>query len=188
MSIRPSHWILVAALLWPGWARGDEPQAGRRPPTAAIGSSERIPVSRRQADEGREDATTTASAGWWFGTGGVVLALAVFGAVSVASRKYLPGQGGDAMQVIGRTSLTARHSAILLRVGDQVFVVGVGPQGAPTLLGEVADPEELKGFQTGRRAPANVAAAVARRPEPTPTVSIPKGRPGGFDQRIGDDE
>lgn len=182
MSIRPMPLIAPLVLLWPACAGAQEADSGRRAPTAAIGQPDRIPMPRRGDKAEREGTASNASTGWWFGTGGIVVALAVFGAISIASRKYLPGQGGDLMQVIGRTSLTARHSAILLKVGEQVFVVGVGPQGAPTLLGEVADPEELRGTSPPRRAPASLVSVVPKRPEPAPTA-----RPGGLDLRIGDD-
>jgi flagellar protein FliO/FliZ len=40
--------------------------------------------------------------------------------------------------VVGRTSLSPRHTVYLLKAGDRVLIVGTGPQGSPTLLGEMA--------------------------------------------------
>jgi flagellar protein FliO/FliZ len=52
-------------------------------------------------------------------------------------------RGDDApagLRVLGRTALTPKHSVYLLKAGDRVLIVGTGPQGAPSLLGEM-DPE-----------------------------------------------
>ncbi len=74
---------------------------------------------------------------------GVALALAFIGWGSVAARRYVP-QGASAplaaLRVVGRTSLSPRHSVYLLDVGGRVLIVGTGPQGAPSLLGELSEP------------------------------------------------
>ena len=41
------------------------------------------------------------------------------------------------MRVVGRTSLSPKHTVYLLDVGGRVLILGAGPQGAPTLLGEL---------------------------------------------------
>jgi hypothetical protein len=71
----------------------------------------------------------------------VALALAAVGWVSVASRRYLPSAGGApaALRVVGRTNLSPRHTVYLLDIGERVLIVGTGPQGAPSLLGELTD-------------------------------------------------
>jgi len=46
--------------------------------------------------------------------------------------------------VIGRTSLSPRHTVHLLSIGQRVLIVGTGPQGAPSLLGELTDPDDLQ--------------------------------------------
>ena len=83
------------------------------------------------------------TSGWWLGTTGVVLALALFGAGSVAARRFLPraDAGPTAMRVVGRVNLTPRHSVALLRVGDRTLILGTGPQGPPALLGEWPEPD-----------------------------------------------
>jgi flagellar protein FliO/FliZ len=124
--------LVVTLLIVAAPARAD-----RRPPTAAIPSPSKSvlhPLPPR-------DATRTpksSSSGWWLGTAGVVLALAVFGGISLASRRLAPqGQAGG-LQVVGRVSLTPRQSVYLVRAGDRTLVLGAGGQGPPTLLGEWA--------------------------------------------------
>jgi flagellar protein FliO/FliZ len=110
--------------------------------------------------------------GWWLGTAGVALALALCGWGSIAARKYRPsprpGASALAMRVIGRTSLSPRHSVYLLEVGGRVLIVGAGAQGAPTLLGELTEAEEI-------------ARVVPSAPSPSPA-------PAHFDHRLGEDE
>jgi hypothetical protein len=87
--------------------------------------------------------------GWWLGTAGVALALAACGWVSVAARRARPlsgsrpGVGPSTLRVLGRTNLSPRHTVYLLEAGDRVLIVGTGPQGAPSLLGELTDAESL---------------------------------------------
>ena len=122
-------------------------------------------------------ASPDSGGGWWLGTAGIAAALAVFGGVSVASKRFLPSRDSGPIRVVGRSALSSKHSACLLRVGDRVLIVGVGPQGAPSTLGEVTDPAEL----------ARLAPPRATRSPVEPTVA--PARPlTGFDRRIGDDE
>jgi flagellar protein FliO/FliZ len=91
-------------------------------------------------------STSTSSNGWWLGTAGIALALAAFGGASVAAKKFLPKSDASPLRVIGRTSLSPRHSVYLLKAGDRVLIIGTGPQGSPTLLGEMppeTDPKPL---------------------------------------------
>jgi hypothetical protein len=112
-----------------------------------------------------------ASGGWWLGSAGIALALALFGGLSVASRRFLPRGGmGTALVVVGWAGLSPRHTVYLLRVGDRVLIVGAGAQGPPALLGEVDDPDEL-----GRL----LARSPSRR-DPDPGAR-------GLDLRIGDE-
>jgi flagellar biogenesis protein FliO len=71
------------------------------------------------------------------GTAGIALALAAFGGMSVAARKFLPQSESGLLRVLGRTSLSPKHAVYLLKAGDKVLIVGTGPQGSPTLLGEM---------------------------------------------------
>jgi flagellar protein FliO/FliZ len=84
--------------------------------------------------------TPASSSAWWTGTVGIALALAAFGGISVAARRLrlLPSRPEAGMlRVVGRTSLSPKHNVYLLQAGDRVLIVGTGPQGSPTLLGEM---------------------------------------------------
>jgi flagellar biogenesis protein FliO len=76
---------------------------------------------------------------WWLIMGGMALALAVWGGVTILSRRFAPRGASGAFQVVGRVSLSPKHTVYLLRVGQRVLLVGTGPQGAPSLLGELDD-------------------------------------------------
>jgi flagellar biogenesis protein FliO len=69
------------------------------------------------------------------------LALALFGGISLASRRLPARAEAGPLRVVGRVGLSARHSAVLLRAGDRVLIIGVGTQGPPALLGELTDPD-----------------------------------------------
>ena len=147
------------------------------PPTAAIPRPE---ISTRSALPPRTrpaPASSDPGGGWWLVTPGIAAALAVFGGVSLASRRFLPSRDSGPIRVIGRSALSTKHSACLLRVGDRVLIVGIGPQGPPSTLGEVTDPLEL----------ARLAPPRESRPIPGPK-SVPPRPSASFDRRIGDDE
>jgi flagellar protein FliO/FliZ len=106
-------------------------------------------VVRRTAEQSEGTGT------WWLGTGGIALALAICGGLSVATRRgwrWPQIASAGTLRVVGRTSLSPRHTVHLLSVGGRVLIVGTGPQGAPSLLGELTDPDELQRL-------------VSRRPE-----------------------
>jgi flagellar protein FliO/FliZ len=146
-----------------------------RPPTAAIpgpDASARVLAPSRT----KRQVPSDSGGGWWLGSAGIAVALAVFGGVSVASKRFLPSKDTGPFQVVGRSALSPKHSVYLLRVGDRVLILGAGPQGPPSTLGEVTDPAEL----------ARLAPRRALRPANEPAAST---RPmAGFDRRIGDDE
>ena len=57
------------------------------------------------------------------------------------------------MQVVGRVSLSPKHTVYMLRVGRRVLLVGAGSQGSPSLISELDDlgeiePEPPRGEQT----------------------------------------
>jgi hypothetical protein len=149
--------------------------AAEPPPTAAIAgpSSElRRPFEPRGASRRRGGQRAESSGTWWLGTAGIALALAVVGGVSVAARRHLPRAGVGPMRVVGRTSLSPRHTVYLLEVDGRVLIVGAGTQGPPSLLGELtgaADRAEGPGAGTA--------------PVPSPS-SLPRVR---FDRRVGGD-
>jgi flagellar biogenesis protein FliO len=147
------------------------------PPTLAIPRPEargRTPLPPRSQ---HAQASSDAGGGWWLGSAGIAAALAVFGGLSLASKRFLPSRDSGPIRVIGRSALSTKHSACLLRVGDRVLIVGIGPQGPPSTLGEVTDPLELARLVPPREA----------RPTPEPRA-VPPRPSAGFDRRIGDDE
>jgi flagellar biogenesis protein FliO len=113
-----------------------------------------------------KNSATGSSAGWWLGTAGIAVALAIFGGVSVAAKKLQPTGELQKLKVVGKTSLSSKHSVYLLKAGDRVLIVGTGPQGSPTLLGEL-DPDEAK-------------PAVSETPKTRMSIpTFPKIRVGG---------
>lgn len=145
----------VMACVWGGWAlcplapaldagrlRADEVAAIDGDP-APVAGKYRLPTPgsgpARASGEG---------SGWWFGPAGIVLVLAVFGGGSLACRKFLPKDAGDAkgLRVVGRTSLSPKHMVHLVRAGDRILMIGTGPQGPPALLGEWPDSRQAGGL------------------------------------------
>ncbi len=82
------------------------------------------------------------SSGWWLSSVGITLVLVVCGALCVAARKYRPQGSTGLVQVVGRVSLSPRHSIFLVRAGPRVLLIGTGAQGAPALLGELTGTSE----------------------------------------------
>ena len=70
---------------------------------------------------------------------GLALVLAVCGGIAVAARRLVPRAAAGSIEVVGRVSLSPRHSVFLLRVGRRTLVVGAGPQGPPALITELED-------------------------------------------------
>ena len=118
-------------------------RAEHAPPTVALSGPERRPFAPRGPARRGGDGRAEDAGGWWLGTAGITLALAVGGAVCMASRRYLPqpaATSGPALRVVGRTRLSPKQTVYLLQAGARVLVVGTGGQGAPTLLGEWTEP------------------------------------------------
>jgi hypothetical protein len=96
-------------------------------------------------DPARRPAGSPLSAGWWLGSAGIALILAAFGSVCLAARKPWPRDTSGLIRVVGRVSLSPRHSIYLVRAGDRTLLVGTGAQGAPTLLAELGEDEGIDG-------------------------------------------
>ena len=172
------------------------PLSDRRPTLAlaglvaliALGADRYRPDERQPAPVRPEPVSGTvgsspASAGWWGGSAGIGLALAAVGGVALLSRRFVPGReiAAGSLRVVGRVNLSTRQAVCLVRAGNRTLIVGTGPNGPPTLLGEWSEPA----------APPAEAATAARTARPRPVVvaaPTPSTRPVGFDQRIGDDE
>jgi hypothetical protein len=77
--------------------------------------------------------------GWSAGLGGVALVLAVCGGLAAAAQRLLPRAASGDVRVVGRVSLSPKHTVYLIRVGGRTLLVGAGPQGAPVLISELSD-------------------------------------------------
>jgi hypothetical protein len=140
------------ASLWGQEGRPEDAGAGQGAASGPVRISR--PANLRSpfasgADPSGSPQSSTASAGWWLGSAGIALALAVCGAVCVAARKYLPQPSSGLVHVVGRVSLSSRHSIFLVRAGQRTLLIGTGAQGAPALLGELGEDECLDGPLTG---------------------------------------
>jgi flagellar protein FliO/FliZ len=80
--------------------------------------------------------------GWLPGMAGIALALAVVGGLATAARRFAPRPTAGTVQVVGRVSLSPKHSVYMLRVGRRVLLLGAGPQGPPSLITELEDVPE----------------------------------------------
>jgi Flagellar biosynthesis protein, FliO len=116
-------------------------ESGTRPGATDRGGTPRISGftwPRRDAGGTR----STGSDGWWSGMAFVALML-VCGGAAVVARRLGPRASSSAVQVVGRVSLSPKHSVYLLRVGRRQFLVGAGPQGPPALISELDEVSQL---------------------------------------------
>ena len=99
-------------------------------PGPSVGSKSRTPAT----------SGWTATLGWLAGMVALILGAATL------LRKHVPGLSGylpaEALQVLGKRPLTARHTLHLVRLGSRILVIGSSPQGLNT-LGEIRDPVEI---------------------------------------------
>src|SRR4051794_3637448 len=64
--------------------------------------ADRVPAPLRS----KPGATPSESGGgWWHGSAGIAAALAVFGGVSLAAKRFLPSKDSGPFQVVGRSAL-----------------------------------------------------------------------------------
>jgi flagellar biogenesis protein FliO len=118
------------------------------------------------------------------GSAGITLVLAICGAICVAARKYWPQESAGSVRVVGRVSLSSRHSIYLVRAGERVLLIGTGSQGAPSLLGELTEAERaLDLADPACRRPYSPDARTAGPFEVTTTRATPS-----LDIHLGDDE
>jgi len=129
-------------------------------------------------------ARAPGSSGWWLGSAGITLVLAVCGAICIAARNYWPRESAGSLRVVGRVSLSSRHSIFLVRAGERVLLIGTGSQGAPSLLGELTEAERVEDpAEPARRRPFSGELRATRRFE----VASPRATPG-VDIGLGDEE
>jgi hypothetical protein len=75
----------------------------------------------------------------WWGLGGLALTFGFCGVLYFVAKRFMPRSESGRMKVIGRVGLSPKHHVFLLQFGKRVILVGTGPQGAPSLLGELTD-------------------------------------------------
>jgi hypothetical protein len=73
----------------------------------------------------------------WTGLGCAVVILAACGGIAVWARRFAPRRASGAVQLVGRVSLSPRHTVYLLQVANRVLLVGAGPGGPPSLISEL---------------------------------------------------
>jgi hypothetical protein len=79
----------------------------------------------------------------WPGLACAALILAACGGIAAWARRFAPRAGSGAVQLVGRLSLSPRHTVYLLRAGNRVLLVGAGPGGPPALISELDElPEQ----------------------------------------------
>ncbi len=117
----------------------EQADSASRKPLRVPRASGRLAQPGSAANSADSSAHGPGSSGWWLGTTGITLVLAFCGAICIAARKYLPQQSVGALRVVGRVSLSSRHSIYLIRAGERVLLIGTGSQGAPSLLGEMTE-------------------------------------------------
>jgi flagellar protein FliO/FliZ len=137
----------------------------------------------RSAASSEPGASPLHSSGWWLGSTGIALVLAVCGAICVAARKYRPQDSTAPVRVVGRVSLTPRHSIFMVQAGRRVLLIGTGSQGAPTLLGELSEDDQIDG-EAGR---ARQHPAQGIR-ESRLVAAIGPRSAHGLDVRLGEEE
>lgn len=111
-----------------------------------------------------------ASQAWWLGTAVMILTLGGAGAICIAARRRTEAGATIRLQVVGRVALPPKHAVFAVKVGGRTLLIGVGPQGAPSLVGEL-DPEDEAAVESYK----------------APSTHRPIHTPPRFDVRIGDE-
>ena len=167
--------------LWSGWTQGQEAGSirseneaegqaagpGLGPGLPAVESSLVIQPGRRFLRAPCQARRSRPAGGW--ARRESPLALAVCGAVCVAARKYWPQESSGLVRVVGRVSLSPRHSIYLVRAGQRILLIGTGTQGAPALLGESGRGGRRIGGAGGERTPGLHGLRAAARARPAST-------------------
>jgi flagellar protein FliO/FliZ len=125
--------LVTWTIVEPAPARADSPANSIERPKPAERSA-----LRSFLDGSRSNRPVGLDTSWW-GKAGITLALAACGGVYAACRRLLPQNAAGVVQVVGRVSLSPKHTVYVLKVGRRALLVGAGPQGAPALITELDD-------------------------------------------------
>lgn len=148
---------------------------GEVPPAQGDAADQAGTAGAGRASAGRGLGWIALDLGMWLG---IVLLLAV-GALW-ALRRFMPGGQGlwrsGPLTVLGRVTLTPKHSVYLLRVGRRVLVVGMGQDGLRTLAQlDNADEVAAVTAEAGRDMPGTPSAAFQ---EVLASAALPAGAGG----------
>jgi hypothetical protein len=137
--------LAAAALVAPAAAEETSAPADSPPRTARSAAAQR-----------RVDASTAAkgSQGWWTGTAAMVVILGAAGVLCIAARRQAEAATGGRLRVLGRVGLPPKHAVFLVKAGGRTLLIGTGPQGAPSLLGELDEDDEEPAATVARNDPA----------------------------------
>ncbi len=147
LSTRLAAGLLATVAL----AASPAPTLGQEP------TREAARTSRTAAARQRTEAASNAvkgSQGWWTGTVAMLVILGAAGVLCIAARRQAEGATGSRLKVVGRVALPPKHAVFLVKAGGRTLLIGAGPQGAPSLLGELDDEEASLLVSTGTPAPA----------------------------------
>ena len=142
--------ILAAALFARPALADREPGSGSQsaaapvhaPVEAGSAGSPSDPSGRPSGRRGTRTPRLLGPEGWWPGMAGIALALAAVGGIAAVARRFAPRPPTGTVQVVGRVSLSPKHSVFMLRVGRRTLLVGAGPQGPPALITELEEVPE----------------------------------------------
>ncbi|WP_165246335.1 flagellar biosynthetic protein FliO [Paludisphaera soli] len=163
--------LLVALLL----ALATAPAASAQDVAAPQAVPARPHIETAASKKSRGASLAPGSQGWWLGTAFMVVVLGAAGVVCIAAKRQAVGGPSVKLQVVGRVSLPPKHAVFAVKAGDRTLLIGVGPQGAPALLGELDD-------EAVAEAPPPAARVAAVPPAHRPIASQSR-----FDVRIGDE-
>ena len=134
LSTRLAAGLLAAVAL----AASPAPASGQEPTREAPRTSRTAAARQRSAAAA---PSAKGSQGWWTGTVAMAVILGGAGALCVAARRQAEGATGARLKVVGRVGLPPKHAVFLVKAGGRTLLIGTGPQGAPSLLGELDDDE-----------------------------------------------
>ena len=138
MNYHAKTFLVVTILTFAGLpsARSQERNGVENPGTATL---------HARPGRGPKPASGAGALGFgWLGPAAITLVLAACGAASLLLKRTAARVDAARMRVVGRASITPRHSLALVQIGDRVLIVGHGPDGPPALLGEIDDPDEIE--------------------------------------------
>ncbi|MDR3620939.1 MAG: flagellar biosynthetic protein FliO [Paludisphaera borealis] len=159
-------------------AASPAPVAGQEPSAVA---DEAPRTARPTLARPRREALTVAkgSQGWWTGTAAMVVILGAAGVLCIAVRRQAEGATGGRLKVLGRVSLPPKHAVFLVKAGGRTLLIGTGPQGAPSLLGELDDDDD--------EASALASSPVVARSDSGMRSARPVHAAPRIDVRLGDE-